>query len=121
MNGRYIICSVFVSCLFFSCQKSNNSQNKFTQQLYDKKLTDSLHNRALDHGDTLAYRELRMIYYLGGPRTTDFLCFALVMSNKYNFKEAADDVYFLLNESDSILDDKTQEMANYYLARSKSQ
>jgi hypothetical protein len=116
---RSYICVIIASGLFFSCQKSTNSQTAFREKLQDKELTDSLYDRALHHGDTVAYLKLRMIYYIGGSRKEDFLYYSLIMSNKYKYKEAAHDVYFILSDGDNILDDQTREMANDYLMKSK--
>jgi hypothetical protein len=109
---KFFITVIIFSWLCFSCQESTNSQTAFREKLQDKELTDSLYNRALNHGDTVAYLNLRMIYYIGGSRAEDFLYYSLIMSNKYNYKVAANDVYFILADGDSTLDDKTQEMAN---------
>src|SRR6188768_3469218 len=102
---RSFTCIIIAGWLFFSCQKSTNSQITYSKKLQNKELTDSLYNRALHHGDTLAYLNLRMIYYIGGSRTEDFLYYSLIMSNKYNYKPAADDVYFILSGGgDRVLD-----------------
>jgi hypothetical protein len=116
---RLFICVIFICWLLISCQKTTNSEISFGEKLNDRKLTDSLYDRALQNGDTLAYLNLRAIYYIGGSRTKDFLYYSLMMSNKYNYKVAAGDVYFILTEGDSILDVKTQETADYYLLKSK--
>jgi hypothetical protein len=91
----------------------------FMQKFSNLELMNNLHNRVLHHGDTLAYRELRMIHYLAEQRVTGFLFYALVMSNKYNYDQASYDVYDILTHGDSTLDVKSREMADYYLEKSK--
>ncbi|MGC4040315.1 MAG: hypothetical protein QM710_05895 [Flavobacterium sp.] len=121
----YII--ITVSSLFVSCnnikneEKSNsvNSASVFREKLYDKKLIDSLNHLVLDKGDTIAYNELKVIHYIGEQKFTGFLFYALVMSNKFNYKKASFDVYDILNSETSTLDVKTKKMADEYLLKSK--
>ncbi|MDR7370783.1 hypothetical protein [Flavobacterium aquidurense] len=118
---------LLLSCLFLSCHKKDsletikltNSASYFREKLYNKKLMDSLDNLALNHGDTLAYYELKSIYYVGEQKLTGFLYHAMVMSNKYSYKKASFDVYDILTSNNEILDDKTRKMANEYLLKSK--
>jgi len=105
---------------FFSCgKKAIDSATFFRDKLYDKNLMDSLDNRVLNYGDTLAYSKLKIIHYVGEQRFTGFLYYALIMSNKYNHKTASKDVYEILTINDAVLDDKTKEIANEYLLKSK--
>ena len=115
----YIILSLCL--LFASChtKKATDSASSFREKLYDRELIDSLNERVLNCGDTLAYFELQMIHYIGEQRSTGFLYHAVIMSNKYNYKAASNDVYEILMDDSSVLDDKTKEMANYYLLKSK--
>lgn len=57
---------------------------------------DSLNYLVLSKGDTLAYNELKGIHYIGEQKFTGFLYYALIMSNKYNYKVASFDVYDIL-------------------------
>jgi hypothetical protein len=118
---------IIISFLFISCNKkenidvvqSVNSASVFREKLYDKKLMDSLDNLVLNNGDTLAYNELKGIHYIGEQKFTGFLYYALIMSNKYNYKKASFDVYDILMSNDKVLDNKTKEIANEYLLKSK--
>jgi len=112
--------------VFYSCSRNekkpeiidSNSGIFFREQAHDKKLVDSLTNLVLNKGDTLAYHELKTIYYIGeGP--TSYFYYAIIMANKYNYKQASYDVYNILTSNTEILDDKTKEMANEYLLKSK--
>jgi len=131
MKKTYLIGFIFGS-LFISCNekkemeavetKSSNvsditSASYFMEKLLDLHLIDSLDNLALNKGDTSAYNELKKIHYIGQQRSTGFLYYALIMSNKFNYKKASYDVYDILIRDS--LDDKTREMANKYLIQSK--
>jgi TPR repeat protein len=74
-------------------------------------------------GDTVAYEELSNVYIDYGYK--DFLPYALIMANKYNYPQACFDVYFCLwdiygKTGDIFLDDldsTTQKMAIFYLRK----
>ena len=117
---------LFLSFLIISCNKKSidttkttNSASYFREKLYNKKLMDSLDNLALNNGDTIAYNELKGMYYVGEQKFTGFLYHAMIMSNKYNYKKASFDVYDILTSNNKILDRKTKELANEYLSKSK--
>ena len=97
----------------------NNSATYFREKLFNKKLMDSLNYLVLSKGDTLAYNELKGIHYIGEQKFTGFLYYALIMSNKYNYKVASFDVYDILTTEKKFLDIKTKKMANEYLLKSK--
>lgn len=114
--------------LLISCNKKNinetvisddNSGSYFRRKLENKKLMDSLNDLVLSKGDTLAYNELKAIHYIGEHKFTGFLYYALIMSNKYNYKVASYDVYDILMVDKKFLDVKTKKMAEEYLRKSK--
>lgn len=80
---------------------------------------DSLEKLVLFSGDTMAYNELKGIFYIGEQKVTGLLYYSLIMSNKYNYKRASYDVYDILTYDNKVLDDKTKKMAIYYLQKSK--
>lgn len=119
---------VILALLVISCNKKSsseintfdsNSASYFREKLYNKKLMDSLNYLVLSKGDTLAYNELKGIHYIGEQKFTGFLYYALIMSNKYNYKVASFDVYDILTTEKKFLDEKTKKMANEYLLKSK--
>lgn len=123
-----IIIIVMILMLVFACNKKEetkanvtdeNSGTVFREKLFNQKLMDSLENRTLFNGDTLAYNELKGIYYIGEQKVTGLLYYSLIMSNKYNYKRASFDVYDILTNDKKVLDDKTKKMANDYLEKSK--
>jgi hypothetical protein len=121
---RYIIFFIFlvISCNKKNCNEttiSNNSVDYFREKLHNKKLIDSLNYLVLNKGDTLAYNQLKGIHYIGEQKFTGFLYYALIMSNKYNYKVASFDVYDILMTNDKFLDIKTKKMADEYLLKSK--
>jgi hypothetical protein len=114
--------------MLFSCNKKSNdkivtsddnSGSYFRRKLENKKLMDSLNDLVLSKGDTLAYNELKGIHYIGEQKFTGFLYYALIMSNKYNYKRASFDVYDILTIDKKVLDEKTKKMADEYLQKSK--
>lgn len=114
-----VISIVIIFTFFAACQsKTDGGISAYREKLHGTKLIDSLDNRALNHGDTLAYKQLREIYYLGEQRLTGFLFYAIVMSNKHHYKAASQDVYDILNFREQTLDSATLRMADEYLSRS---
>jgi hypothetical protein len=118
---------IFLSVLFLaivSChnpetEKDVNSVSYFIEKLSNKELVDSLSDRALNKGDTLAYANLKAIFYIGEQRSSGFLFYALVMSNKYNYCQAYVDVHQILNNNDIILDTTTKKISLNYLEKNK--
>ncbi|MCR4033717.1 MULTISPECIES: hypothetical protein [Flavobacterium] len=119
---------IIFALMLFSCNKKNNdkivtsddnSASYFRRKLENKKLMDSLSDLVLSKGDTLAYNELKGIHYIGEQKFTGLLYYALIMSNKYNYKRASFDVYDILTIDKKVLDEKTKKMADEYLQKSK--
>lgn len=118
---------VILIFLLISCNKKNNdaivtddnSASYFRRKLENKKLLDSLDYLVMSKGDTLAYNELKAIHYIGEQKFTGFLYYALIMSNKYNYKVASYDVYDILTTNEKFLDKETRRMADEYLLKSK--
>lgn len=118
---------VILILLLISCNKKNNdaivtddnSASYFRRKLENKKLMDSLDYLVMSKGDTLAYNELKAIHYIGEQKFTGFLYYALIMSNKYNYKIASYDVYDILTTNEKFLDKETRSMADEYLIKSK--
>ncbi|MBE8723388.1 hypothetical protein [Flavobacterium hungaricum] len=118
---------IIISSGMFSCNKKNpseitsseNSGTFFREKLHNKELMDSLDYLVLSKGDTLAYNELKGIHYIGEQKFNGFLYYALIMSNKYNYKRASFDVYDILMHDEKFLDKKTKKMADEYLLKSK--
>lgn len=80
---------------------------------------DSLEKRVLFNGDTIAYNELKGIYYIGEQKPTGLLYYSIIMSNKYNYKKASYDVYDILTHDNEALDTITNKMATNYLEKRK--
>ncbi|MBZ4037618.1 hypothetical protein K6T82_22845 [Flavobacterium sp. 17A] len=118
---------VILIFVLISCNKKNNdpiitddnSASYFRRKLENKKLMDSLNDLVLSKGDTLAYNELKAIHYIGEQKFTGFLYYAMIMSNKYNYKVASFDVYDILTIDKKFLDEKTKKIAEEYLQKSK--
>lgn len=120
---NYFFCIVILFFIFFSCnEKKNevlesvNTTQIFTEKFYDKRLRDSLADKAIYSNDTLAYKELRKIYYLSN-NVNEFYYYALLMNNRNDFKSSAKDIYFILNKN--IKDKKTEKIAKEYFEISK--
>lgn len=110
-----VLCIIAVFVILIACKTEPTSGIAlYREKLHDSNLIDSLDNLALNKGDTLAYKKLREIYYLGEGRLTGFLFYALVMANKHHYKEASQDVYGILKYRDQTLDSTTLKMADEY-------
>jgi len=96
--------------------ESVNTGQIFTEKFNNKSLRDSIANKAIYSNDTLAYKELRGIYYLSG-NTDELYYYALLMYNRNNYKLSLKDLYFILNKT--RVDDKTDKLAKEYLKKSK--
>jgi len=96
--------------------ESINTGQVFDEKFNNKNLRDSLAKKAIYSNDTLAYKELKGIYYLSGS-TNEFLYYALLMFNRNNYKSSANDIYFILNRTK--MDKKTDNFASDYLKKSK--
>ena len=111
---KIIIIFTFVFC---GCNKSNVKDNQTivstnTVSYYDDKFQDrikmdSLRNRILNHGDTIAYKNAREIYILSGYRK-EFFTYAIIMSSKYKYSQAGADIKFLFNYKTDSLSSETK-------------
>lgn len=99
--------------------KEDDSASYYTRKLQDTKLMDSLAYKVIKHGDTMAYKELRIIHSISGNgRGVGSLYYSLIMANQYNFKEAYYDIYIILYPGGKeILDKKTKALADEYLKK----
>ena len=120
MKNKILIFCLISACLF-SCEKKENkpestaispSSQYFTDFNNLDKMKD-LKERILKKGDTVAYKELRYIYYYSG-HTAEFLPYSLIMANDYNFTPA---FYNVFAEMDlpAAENSKSQKLAKYYL------
>lgn len=134
---------IILSLLFFSCKdkiekKTITKNESSTVSLYlgyfnDKNKVDSLMFKIVNKGDTLAYKDLSMIYALSGHRS-DYLRVSLIMANKYQYAQAYYDVYNDLYRTNSyisgnkeetiedlnVLDNETRNLAFKYLEKAAS-
>lgn len=110
---------IIFSLVFFNCKDKiekkiiPKNESKSTVSLYleyfnDRKKTDSLMDKILYKGDTLAYRELSMIYGLSGHRS-DYIRVSILMANKFKYKQAYYDVYTTLYRLNSYLNGEKEE------------
>jgi len=100
------IISLFL--FFFNCKEKESSFDSsvntgeiYTTDFENKKLRDSLQEKAIYSNDTLAYKQLRNIYYLSG-NADDFLYNSMIMYNRNNYQSAKEDVIFILNRKEDV-------------------
>ncbi|AYN03765.1 hypothetical protein [Flavobacterium sp. 140616W15] len=135
---------VMVSFIFCNCkdnievkpkieENSKSTLGVYQDYFNDKKKVNSLMDKIVFRGDTLAYKELSMIYALSGHRS-DYLRVSLIMANKYQYAQAYYDVYNDLYRTNSyisgnkeetiedlnLLDKETRNLAIKYLEKSAS-
>ena len=84
---------IFINCKEkeSSFDSSVNTGEIYTTDFENKKLRDSLQEKAIYSNDTLAYKQLRNIYYLSG-NADDFLYNSMIMYNRNNYQSAKEDV-----------------------------
>ncbi|WP_394775761.1 hypothetical protein [Flavobacterium sp.] len=134
---------IILSLFFFSCKDNREKKiilknESSTLSLYldyfnDKNKVDSLMDKIVNKGDTIAYRDLSMIYALSGHRS-DYLRVSLIMANKYQYAQAYYDVYndfyrtnnYIIGNKEetiedlNVLDKETRNLAFKYLEKAAS-
>lgn len=81
---------------------------------------DSLIDRAINKGDTLAYNQIKGIYYIAEQKFSGFLYYSMIMSNKFNHKTASFNVYDILTHGEcDTLDQTSKKIADDYLKKSQ--
>lgn len=115
-----IIVSVFV---FMSCdmKSTKTNSNEVVRSMNQPTVSESeLKNAVLYKGDKSAYDELS-ISYLDHSFQEEFLFYALIMANKYDYPQAYFDVYFYLTQAFSSdvnkMDESSANLAIEYLLR----
>jgi hypothetical protein len=88
----------------------------------NKSVIDSLIDRAINKGDTMAYNEVHG-YFLIENLDDKFFYNSIIMAHKYKYSEAYFDVFWTLThpktgETFTELDKETQNLALYYLIKS---
>jgi hypothetical protein len=122
INMKSLITITLVTLIgFSSCKKTNNlNAAESPSKTYfidydDKEKLNKLKHRVKKDGDTIAYLELKAIYR-NTNRYDEFLYYALLMSNDYNYSQAHFDTYLILrNIDDSTFSKKSKLVANFYL------
>jgi len=96
--------------------ESANTGQIFGDMFDNKEARDSIANRAIYSNDTLAYKELRKIYYLS-DNANEFYYYALLMYNRNKYIPSTEDLYFILNKI--RIDSTTDKLSKEYLKKSK--
>lgn len=110
------IIMLLIVFLFFGCNKKND--NEAIPINYISTNETLLKKEIIERGDTASYQTL-WYSYLDNPQLGEFLYYAMVMANKYDYPQAYYDVYLCLTSTTSIdsLDYKTKELVIDYLTR----
>lgn len=120
---KNITLNIIFIIAIFSCKKNENIENKInkdysisTPELYlvdfkNQKLTDSLKS-GIYKGDTIAYYNLKEIYYLSGYKK-EFFFYSYYMAKNFNYIDAYEDCFSNLkytksNNSDLVLNKITE-------------
>lgn len=94
---RNVIFYIIMLSIVVSCKSKTNDSHKE----YRKLVIDSIYyfqDRVLEYGDTNSYHEIKS-YNIDTPHYPDFMYYALIMSDKYNYTPAYYDVYYCLFNS----------------------
>jgi len=120
---KLIFYTIVFSILIICCNnkkddivESVNTMDIYSEKFDNRKLRDSLANKAIYSNDTMAYRELQEIYYLSN-NANELYYYALLMYNRNKYKRSAEDLYFILNKL--RIDDETDKLSKEYLKKSK--
>jgi len=114
-----LLLSTLVSCKKYSNQHQAKPALAGEQyfKLFDNKDTLSkLERKVILEGDTIAFLKMKDIYYIS-EHQYDFLYYATVMANEYDYHAAHSTLYGILR-SDLYKESKTNKLANYHLLRS---
>jgi hypothetical protein len=113
--------------IVLSCSNSPIQSNKKTNATkmlpaFNSRELQILTDSAIFMGNQKAYNKAAMIYLLN-DLDVEFLYYAMIMANKYNYPEAYFHVYIILNNRRNDqklrnLDDRTKKIALYYLLKS---
>lgn len=113
---------IVVICLIVSCVLSCSHSTKEVKSMNSStRSINELRKLIIENGDTSAYYEL-YIQYLDFE-SQDFLVYAMIMANKYDYPQAYFDVFDCLTEPffqnctfmDEKMDEKTASIAINYL------
>lgn len=120
---RLVLALPIVLFTFISCdmKKSESNSNEIVRSMNQPTVSESeLKKAVLYKGSTSAYDELS-ISYLDHSIQEEFLFYAMIMANKYNYPQAYFDVYFYLTLTFSTdisnIDDKSANLAVEYLLK----
>jgi len=113
-----IVLFTFISC---DMKKSESNSNEIERSMNQPTISESeLKKAVLYDGNTSAYDELS-ISYLDYSIQEEFLYYAMIMANRYDYPQAYFDVYFYLTQTFSTdisnIDDKSAKLAIEYLLK----
>lgn len=112
---KYLFIAFFFCCLFGCKRFVNDGQfmNSASHSLKD------LRKLIIEQGDTAAYYELSIQYLDLGMQ--DFLVYALIMANKFDYPQAYFDVFDCITyeyiDNYELIDEKTAALAIEYLIK----
>jgi hypothetical protein len=106
------IISILFCLVFIACKDGSRSMNQAKREITEIQ-------KEVELGNIASYKELRIVY-LDYPRK-NFLFWAMLMANKYDYPPAYLDVYYVLTDCFNkdwkplMIDDRTQKLALEYL------
>lgn len=116
---RIIILNIIILVSIVSCKKTNKEADEFSispnesfiEKFGNTNLSDSLKSR-IHKGDSIAYNNLKEIYYLSGYKK-EFFFYSYYMAKNFNYIDAYEDCFSNLkytknDNSDLILEKSTE-------------
>ncbi|MFN7045997.1 MAG: hypothetical protein ACK4M1_12440 [Flavobacterium sp.] len=116
---RIIILNIVILLSIVSCKKTNEKEDEFSispnesfiEKFGNTNLTDSLKSR-IHKGDTIAYDNLKEIYYLSGYKK-EFFFYSYYMAKNFKYIDAYEDCFSNLkhtknDNSDAVLNKSTE-------------
>ncbi|BES62599.1 hypothetical protein [Dysgonomonas capnocytophagoides] len=116
MKYEKIGATLLIIFMVFGCHKKK--ENKEIPINYTSTSDTFLKKRIIECGDTASYQTL-WYSYLDSPQPEEFLYYAMIMANKYNYPQAYYDVYLCLANTTDVdkLDDATKKIVVEYLVK----
>jgi hypothetical protein len=118
-NNMKIVLLALGIMILSSCHNNADKKKAIDQNLEQNHFTE-WKTLVINEGDTIAYQSLT-IEYLDYPFPEEFLYYAFIMANKYNYLQAYFDVYTCLtdiyNSNIEKIDNATANLAIEYLLK----
>lgn len=132
MKKNFLYAVLLVIIINFGCRSPKKEEKLLPEPVQSTlgEIDEYQAKRKVIDGDTTSYKLLRLLFYKT-DRTIEFLPWALIMSNKFNYKPAYHDVYLTIEhfnlrfgndstgeqKNNQVLDSSTYKFSRDYLSK----